>query len=238
MDPADQYNRQTASDQRNIIMTIPESIVYLSRSFKSHEKLFNGRLWTAALKWEKFRLVDFIKPKSGIYSVETYQNHSDEYNLYYRINLPPETDRVPTIVAGKIQTIKRYAAHDHQLILPLTEMDSVQRNLLKSEPALSLLFLQDDVGYYVRSSSFVLDEVNIRGFFSKQAKFIVMRYMLGGKRDQEFFAHIHTLDENSWLLPNYRALLLTNSQGYINNHPEYDYIELNTLSQPKHMTDF
>lgn len=188
-------------------------------------------LWYAPLRPEKFRLVGAEIPKNPrVFSYEIYESLIIPGEKYARVNLQPTDSCVWTIVVGAQPIIGRYAEHDHKLAVPKTDAliyDAGVPLLYTSEanayPALAAVLDAPNCFYYIRPSSFALSHVKVLPLFGQEVKIVTMQYMLGSGRRQEFFAHIHTMEEKTWLTPMFRALLLTNSQTYIWNHPEFDY---------------
>lgn len=208
-------------------MTLKESFSSLSQSFRRTEELFNGPLWVTNLKKERNRLIDHhINNTLHVYqSIEVYQDRANPTAHYARINLPPTNNHLQTLVVGNPESIGRYAKHDIKLVEPIP--DELLEKITGITQLAPVLNTTSDLSYYVRPSSFALDKVEFQRLFDQDVKLVVMRYMLGGKRNEEFFAHIHTANEEDWLFPEHcRAILLTNSAQYIGNHPEHTYFPI------------
>jgi hypothetical protein len=204
-------------------------------------------IWYAPLRPAKFRLLDGLIPEmDNIFSTEVYQEIADPSHVYARINLTPQDTCLRTVIIGIPDIIDRYARYDHKLLVPF-ENNRVELGGEELISVDSLRFVAPQVfrgienlhslRYFIRPSSFALSRVSHRVLFGKNAKISTWSYRLGGYRRHEFFSHIQTEEESSWLLPFCRALLTTNSQTYIWSHPELDYSLLHP-TQSGFMSEF
>lgn len=193
-----------------------------AREFDIHER----KLWVGILRAEKFRLVNFFRLfDNHLYSVEQYQHQTNSSDRYARINFVPDPSAsfVQTLVVGAMETIGRYARHDHKLHMPLHN-----NNELKRLSGFGNFF--DDkqlLGYYVRPSSFVCSEIRIKKVFGQLTKMVMMKYLVDDSHKDDFFTHVHSPDEREELWhTGVRGFVFTNSMMYVDHHAEIDFIHV------------
>lgn len=193
------------------------------RTFAPEFGLSEQTLWAAPLRKEQNRLVAFFRDDTEtVFSSELYMDKDIDGALYARINCRWDNSAtaVNTIVAGPKKIIQRYANHDHKLVQPLTD---------KSE-LLSLSIMKpladNEVWYFVRPSSFICTNVELRQFPDRKVKFVLLERVIGTTQKYEFFAHIHEAHEEDMETGGF---VLSNSTMYIANHPELQFEEILNL---------
>ncbi len=194
------------------------------------------RLWAGILKTEKFRLDNFFRIHDAhVYSIEHYQKKNDPLDCYVRINFAfePSSPFAQTLVVGPMGTIGRYAHHDHKLHTPLTPEKDIAsdgltllawKELIRLPGLSNFLNFQQTLGYYLRPSSFVCSEVQVKKVFGEWTKMVTMKYLLADTRRDDFFVHIHSPNEDEELWrTGVQGFVFTNSSTYVDNHAEIDF---------------